>query len=47
LIAELRALAFDGLLRSSKYCGSGSEEGSAGAADLTLLSSFALIAFFI
>src|ERR1700693_1295422 len=47
LIAEDKALAFVGFDRSSKYCGSGVDEGSFGVDDLTFLSSCALICFFI
>jgi hypothetical protein len=47
LIAELSAFAAVGWLLSSRYPGSGVDEGSAGPADLTLFSSWALIVFFI
>ena len=47
LIALDRALAFVVCERSSRYCGSGVDDGSEGAEDLTLRSSWALICFFI
>ncbi len=47
LIALDSAFAFVGCDLSSRYCGSGVDEGSAGADDLTLRSSWALICFFI
>jgi hypothetical protein len=40
-----KAFAFVGLDRSSRYCGRGVLDGSAGAEDLTLRSSCALICF--
>ena len=47
VLALLKALAFVGFDLSSRYCGRGVLEGSAGAEDLTFRSSWALICFFI
>jgi hypothetical protein len=47
ILALLKALAFVGFDLSSRYCGRGVLEGSAGAEDLTFRSSCALIRFLI
>lgn len=47
LIALDNAFAVVGCVRSRRYCGKGVEDGSEGAADLTVFSSCSRILFFI
>jgi hypothetical protein len=47
LIALDSAFALVGCVRSKRYCGKGVDDGSEGAADLTVRSSCARICFFI